>query len=72
MDKNFEEAIEELEDIVEALETGEKSLDESMTAFEKGIKLSNYCSKILNDAEKKIISLMEENGKITEKNIEIS
>jgi exodeoxyribonuclease VII small subunit len=70
MEKSFEEAIEELEDIVEALETGEKSLDESMKVFEKGVKLSNYCSKILTDAEKKIVSLIEENGELTEKNIE--
>lgn len=70
--KTFEEAISELEEIVEKLEKGELTLEESMTYFEQGIKLSKYCSKMLDEAEKKISVLIEEeNGKINEEQLEI-
>ncbi len=62
----FEEKISELEKIVNKLEDGTLSLDESITLFEKGIKLSKDCQKILDDAEKKISVLMEdEKGDMT-------
>lgn len=56
----FEEKISELEKIVAKLEDGTISLDESISLFEKGIKLSKECQKILDDAEKKISVLMED------------
>jgi exodeoxyribonuclease VII small subunit len=63
--KNFEEAISELEYIVDRLERGELSLEESMEAFQKGVELSRYCSKKLDEAEKKITVLIEnEKGEI--------
>ncbi len=66
--KSFENALTELEKIVENLENGELTLDESITAFQSGIELSRYCSKKLNEAEKKITILMEdENGNIEKK-----
>lgn len=65
---SFEEAICELETIVKKLENGDLSLDESIEAFQKGIKLSKYCSKRLDEIERKITILIEgEDGKLEEK-----
>lgn len=68
-EQTFEEAICELEKIVEKLESGEKTLDESMKLFEDGMNLSSYCNKVLDEAEKKIVKLVEKNGEIVEENI---
>ena len=51
---NFEKELEKLEQIVEALEEGGLSLDESLKRFEEGIKLALRCEKALSAAEKKI------------------
>lgn len=65
---NFEEAMNELEKIVEKLESGELSLDESLEAFQEGIELTKFCSNRLDEIEKKISILMEnEEGKLEEK-----
>lgn len=50
----FEAAMARLEEIVEKLEGGETSLDESLTLFEEGAALSQLCSRRLNEAEQKI------------------
>ncbi len=50
----FEKDLEKLEKLVEALEEGGLSLDDSLKKFEEGIKLSQRCDKALNAAEKKI------------------
>lgn len=55
---NFEETMAELEKTVKLLEGGEVSLDESIKLFEKGIKLSKACQKMLDAAEKKVTVLM--------------
>ena len=55
----FEDALSTLESIVEKLERGELSLEESLAAFEEGIRLSRICSKRLEDAEKKIEILIK-------------
>ena len=57
---NFEEAVE--------LEKGDLSLDESVKKFEEGIKLSKECNKILEDSEKRINILINNDGNITEEN----
>ncbi|KTD33908.1 exodeoxyribonuclease VII small subunit [Legionella israelensis] len=51
---NFEKSINELESIVNQLEKGELSLDESLKQFEKGIRLARECQDVLNKAEQKI------------------
>lgn len=51
---NFEKSINELESIVNQLEKGELSLDESLKQFEKGIRLARECQYVLNKAEQKI------------------
>ena len=65
---NFEEAMQELEDIANQLEKGDLTLDESVKKFEEGIKLSKECSKILEDSEKRINILINNNGNISEEN----
>ena len=64
--KKFEEALQELETIVQRLEDGNLSLDESLALFEEGIKLSHLCSQRLDEAEKKVeILLKNENGSLS-------
>lgn len=60
----FEKAIQRLEEIVGELEEGELSLDDSLKIFEEGIKVSRFCSKKLDEVERKIEILMKtESGK---------
>lgn len=56
----FEEQLTALETVVERLERGELSLDESVRLFEEGIKLSNACKKELEAAEGRIQVLVEQ------------
>ncbi|MCK8825443.1 exodeoxyribonuclease VII small subunit [Fuchsiella alkaliacetigena] len=56
---SFEEALAELEEIVDKLESGELSLEDSLKEFEAGIKLSRFCAKILDDTEEKIEMIIE-------------
>ena len=66
MEKTFEEAVIELEKLVQTLEDGECTLDESMKMFEEGMMLAKYCNEKLQNAEKRIVELVNENGKISE------
>ena len=59
---NFEEALEELERLVSSMEEGELSLEDSMTAFEKGIKLTRECQTALQKAEQKVQILLNESS----------
>ncbi len=61
-DLNFEKALIRLEEIVNKLENEELSLDESLKIFEEGINLYRLCSKELNEAEKKISLIIQEDG----------
>lgn len=54
---NFDEALSQLEEVVQQLETGKLTLEESMSAFEKGMKLSTLCNEKLTAAETKIEKL---------------
>lgn len=66
-EKKFEKSLGELEGIVEKLEQGEMSLDESIEIFQKGVSLSKELSKMLDEIEKRITILVEnENGDIIE------
>ena len=61
----FEEALKRLEKIVEDLEGGNLSLDESLAKYEEGIRLSKECSKKLEVARKKVeILLKSEDGSV--------
>ncbi len=54
---DYEKSIERLEEIVEQLESGKLSLEESIKIFEEGTKLSASCCQILQKAEQKITQL---------------
>ena len=67
--KSFEEMMKDLEQIAKDLESGSLSLDESVKKFEEGMEISKSCSKILEDAEKKITILIKDsNGDMVEEN----
>ena len=71
MKKSFEEQIQELEKIINELENGNLNLDDSVLKFEEGMKISKECNKMLENAEKKItILLNDENGEKKEENFE--
>ncbi len=57
--QTFEKAMDQLEQIVQKLETGELSLEESIKKFEEGVKLSSYCQKKLDETEKKVTVLVK-------------
>jgi exodeoxyribonuclease VII small subunit len=61
-EKKFEEAMERLEQIVESLEGGDLTLEESLKIFEEGMKLIRFCSKKLEEAEQKVTLLVKESG----------
>lgn len=56
----FEDAMQQLEETVKKLESGEVTLDESMELFEKGINLSRTCQKLLGEAQLKVTKLIAE------------
>jgi len=60
----FEQSLSELEQLVESMETGELSLEDSLNAFEKGVKLTRDCQTKLNAAEQKVELLMEKQGEL--------
>ena len=59
---DFEASLERLENIVESLESGELSLEDSLKVFEEGVALTRSCQKSLADAEQKVRQLTLENG----------
>lgn len=59
---DLEGALEKLELLVESLEKGDLSLEESLKAFESGIKLTRQCQETLAAAEQKVQLLIEQNG----------
>ena len=70
--KNFEEMMENLEQIAKELESGNLSLDDSVKKFEEGMEISKECSKILEDAEKKITILTKgSEGNLKEENFDV-
>ena len=69
---SFEESLTELDTIVQNLEQGELSLEESMTLFERGLKLSQVSQSKLQDAEQKIKILLTKDGQIQLSDFDIS
>ncbi|MCC5791911.1 MAG: exodeoxyribonuclease VII small subunit [Legionellaceae bacterium] len=59
---SFEKTLADLERIVQQLEQGDLSLDESLKQFEKGVKLARSCQTALSDAELKIKTITEANS----------
>lgn len=62
---DFEQALSELEALVSKMEAGDLSLEQSLKAFEEGVKLTRECQAQLSEAEQRVRKLMEEDGKLT-------
>ncbi|MGA2331076.1 MAG: exodeoxyribonuclease VII small subunit [Syntrophales bacterium] len=58
--EKFEEALGRLEDIVKKMEAGDMTLEESLKAFEEGIKLARLCSRKLDEAERRVEILLKQ------------
>jgi exodeoxyribonuclease VII small subunit len=59
---DFEASLGQLEQMVEQMEDGELSLEESLKAFERGVKLTRECQQALQEAEQKVQLLSEQDG----------
>ncbi len=59
---DFEKSLAELEKLVEEMESGELSLDQSLAKFEKGVTLTKTCQQALKDAELKVNTLLIKHG----------
>ncbi|MGQ9426834.1 exodeoxyribonuclease VII small subunit [Gilvimarinus sp. F26214L] len=62
---DFEQALSKLEALVGKMEAGDLSLEQSLEAFEEGVKLTRECQTQLAQAEQRVKKLMEENGRVT-------
>ncbi len=60
--KSFEKTMAELARVVDQLENGQPELDLALSLFEKGIKLTRECQKMLETAEQKVTKLMQDAG----------
>ena len=61
-DLDFEASIKELESLVERMEQGDQSLEQSLKDFERGVELTRTCQKALKQAEQKVQLLLEQSG----------
>jgi exodeoxyribonuclease VII small subunit len=61
---HFEQSLAELESLVERMESGDMSLEDSLKAFEQGIKYSRDCQNALSKAEQKVQLLLQKNGQM--------
>jgi len=58
-EEKFEEALEKLEELVRKMESGDLTLDESLKAFEEGIRLSRLCAQKIDEAERRVETLIK-------------
>jgi len=61
---DFEASLAKLEELVDQMEEGELTLEESLKAFEAGMKLTRDCQQALKDAEQKVEVLMQQGGEL--------
>jgi len=59
---DFEASLKELETLVETMEKGDLSLEDSLGHFERGVQLSRTCQQALKEAEQKVDILMKKSG----------
>ena len=62
----FEEKLESLEKLVKELENGEVDLDDAINKYTEAMKLAKECSKKLDEAEKAVNKILNENGNLEE------
>ncbi len=66
--QTFEEAMKQLEQIVQELESGDLPIEKAMKKFEQGMQLSKFCSEKLDETEKRVTMLLQDaDGNVTEK-----
>ena len=68
--KDYESALERLEEITDLLESGEKDLEGSIDLYTEGLEIARFCDGKLKEAEEKIKIITEKNGALTEENFE--
>ncbi|MGB1236991.1 MAG: exodeoxyribonuclease VII small subunit [Pseudomonadales bacterium] len=68
---SFEQSLNDLENLVTQMEQGDLSLNDSLKAFEQGVKLSRDCQQILDEAEQKIQLLSERDGEFHSAELEV-
>ena len=59
-EKSFEDALQRLEDVLESLEHGNLNLEESVQAFEEGVKLVRFCHDKLDEVERRVELLLKD------------
>lgn len=64
--KNFETALERLEQIARELEEGDLSLENSLKKFDEGMKLVQFCNQKLDESQQQIDILLNKNGALTQ------
>ncbi len=69
---DFEAAFAELEKIVEKMESGEQSLEESLKSFQRGIELTRVCQQGLKSAEQRVEKLIQENGEFKTESLDLT
>lgn len=62
---DFEQSLKALETLVQQMEQGELTLQQSLEAFEEGVKLTRACQQQLETAEQRVQVLVEKNGEVT-------
>jgi exodeoxyribonuclease VII small subunit len=63
--KSFEAGLEELEQIVKQMESGDLPLERALSLFERGVRLSDECRKQLEEAETRVETLVRRGEKVT-------
>lgn len=69
-DKTFEEMLNELEQIVKELETGDVDLDNAIKKYTEGMKLAKSCNEKLSNATAQVNKILTDSGKLEDFNIE--
>jgi len=67
---DFEHSLTDLQALVERLENGELSLEDSLSSFEQGIRLTRDCQAALTQAEQKVQMLLERDGELQQVDFE--
>jgi len=63
---DFEQSLQQLESLVEAMENGDLGLEESLKAFEKGVALTKECQALLTQAKHRVLELRDQGSQIKE------
>jgi exodeoxyribonuclease VII small subunit len=61
---DFEQALDELERLVERLERGDLPLEDALRTFERGVELTRHCQSALKTAQQRVEILLKRNGKL--------